>query len=90
MVIAQRYISVGASFYWNLYQLTATTAASYGLSSTILQVSDEQVAQAQLPHLLTLLNPNSQQTNKALQLDGLIIMGPFPHHYAYLAPELTN
>ena len=88
MVIAQRYISVGASFYWNLYQLTATTAASYGLSSTILQVSDELVAQAQLPHLLTLLNPNSQQTNKALQLDGLIIMGPFPHHYLKLLAQL--
>lgn len=88
VLIAQRYISVGTSFYWNLYQLTATTAASYGLSSTILQVSDEQVAQAQLPHLLTLLNSNSQQTNKALQLDGLIIMGPFPHHYLKLLAQL--
>ena len=88
VVIAQRYISVGASFYWNLYQLTATTAASYGLSSTILQVSDEQVAQEQLPHLLTLLQPSSQQTKKALQLDGLIIMGPFPHHYLELLAQL--
>ena len=89
ILIAQRYLSVGASFYWNLYQHTATTAASFGISSTILQVSDEQVERGELPHLLTLLtNQAEPNANKALQLDGLIIMGPFAHDYLKLLTQL--
>ncbi len=86
LVIAQRYLSVGTSFYWHLYQYTATTAARFGLASTIVQVSDEQVENGQLPHLLNLLTCAS--SNKALQLDGLIIMGPFAHDYLKLLAQL--
>lgn len=78
VIIAKRYLRIGASFYWELYQHTAFTASDHGFTTTIIILDDAQIAQGFIPMAL--------QTRS---LDGFIVMGPMEHHYLQLLSTLN-
>lgn len=76
ILVAERYFSIGNSFYWDLYQLTATTAAAMGIASTMLLLKDEQIATRQLPHLLTLQQEQAAFTPVAPLTNAVALASP--------------
>lgn len=70
VVVARRYLMVGGSFYWELYQHMISSALNYGFTTTIAIMEDQQIENDVMPDALKLSHP-----------DGLIAMGPFDTHY---------
>lgn len=70
IVVARRYLMVGGSFYWALYQHIISSALNYGFTTTIAIMEDQQIEQNIMPDALTISRP-----------DGLIAMGPFNSPY---------
>ncbi len=69
MFVSSRYISLGDSFYWTMYEKTAY-AASRKHCFSMLEISREESAEASLPVML------SHQ-----QIDGLMIIGRLQEDY---------
>lgn len=70
VVVAQRYLTVGGSFYWELYQHIISSALNQGFTTTIAIVDDEQIKQDQIPDAIK-FNCSA----------GIIALGPFDSHY---------
>lgn len=70
VVVAQRYLMVGGSFYWELYQHIISSALNYGFTTTIAIIDDQQIAQAMVPDAIRFNRPA-----------GIIALGPLATHY---------
>ncbi|MCC6094306.1 MAG: LacI family DNA-binding transcriptional regulator [Eubacterium sp.] len=67
--VSSRYISLGDSFYWKMYEKTAY-AASRKHCFSMLEISDEESEKTPLPEML-----------RQQQIDGLIIIGRLQEDY---------
>lgn len=63
VIVSQRYISIGTSFYWQMYQKTAYIAAGRGCITTLEIADDEHEAVAPL-------------IIRQQEVDGVIVIGP--------------
>lgn len=70
IVVAKRYLTVGGSFYWELYQHLISSTLQYGFTTTIAIMEDQQIESNAIPDAITLNRP-----------DGIVAMGPFPKLY---------
>lgn len=70
IVVAKRYLTVGGSFYWELYQHMISSTLQYGFTTTIAIMDDQQIENNIIPDAITLNRP-----------DGIVAMGPFPKLY---------
>ena len=70
VLVSEQYISVGTSFYWEMYQNTATAASKRNVFTTLEILSRETEDRGELPQLFSSEN-----------LEGLIIIGRLGNAY---------
>lgn len=68
VVVSERYISIGTSFYWEMYQKTAHEASKKGCV-TMLEIADDDN------------ETNSPQMIVRKETDGIIVIGPMREAY---------
>lgn len=79
VVVSDKYLEIGASFYWSLYQRVAYTASKKN-SFTIFEVLEEEnIEKGKTPKLLS-----------EGEMEGLIIIGWLPHDYVKKVVDSTK
>ena len=79
VMIPQRYLDEGESFYWRLYQEVVQQAAENNCLVSLEILEEDRAAQGSLPHLIT------QQW-----ADGLMLLGKPPFEYASRMKKLWD